>query len=61
MHAGGNRIVLEGVEPPVMKVLVKSGLVDIVGEDCEFHARPARQQALDEALEAAEKWIANLQ
>ena len=44
-----------------MKVLVKSGLVDIIGEDSVFPATPARQQPLDEALEAAEKWIANLQ
>jgi SulP family sulfate permease len=58
MQASGNRVLLEGVEPPVMKLLERSGLLDIIGADCVFPARPARQEALDAAVAAAEQWIA---
>jgi SulP family sulfate permease len=58
MHESGNRVILEGVEPPVMKVLEKSGLLQIIGEESVFPARAAHQAALDAAVEAAEKWIA---
>jgi SulP family sulfate permease len=61
MHESGNRVILEGVEPAVMKVLRKSGMVQVVGEQSVFAAQPARQAALDAAVEAGEKWIASKQ
>jgi len=58
MHEAGNRVMLAGVEPRIMKVLEHSGVLDTLGRDSVFPARPGRQEALDAAFAEAERWIA---
>ena len=56
-HAQGNRFILEGVEPHVMKVLEESKLLDVIGKENVFPAQPALLMALNHALDVAQKWI----
>lgn len=58
MQQGGNRILLAGVEPRVMKVLEHTGVIDVLGEDSVFPAEARRQAALEAAVAEAERWIA---
>jgi SulP family sulfate permease len=58
MKKTGNLVMIAGVEPRIMKVLRKAGIMELLGEDHIFPAKPQRQAALDEAAAAGEKWIA---
>jgi SulP family sulfate permease len=59
MRHAGNRVIVEGVEPSVMKILKKSGLLNELGEECVFPAMPEREAALDAAIASGQKWIKN--
>jgi len=58
MKETGNLAIIAGVEPRIMKVLQKSGLLELIGVEYVIPAKPGRQEALDEAVRAGEKWIA---
>lgn len=50
LHATGNLFVLEGVEPNLMQTLEHTGIIDLVGKENIFEAKPGIEEALDEAL-----------
>lgn len=54
---GGNRFVLEGVEPNVMTTLEKTGILDVIGRDNVFAVQPGLGAALDAAWEEAQTWL----
>jgi SulP family sulfate permease len=56
-HAGGNRFMLEGVEPQVMQMLEKTGLLDEIGRENVFEVQPGMGAALDAAWKEAQKWL----
>jgi SulP family sulfate permease len=58
VQKGGNRFMLEGVEPQVMTTLEKTGSLDVIGRDNVFPERPGLGAALDAAWEEAQKWLA---
>jgi SulP family sulfate permease len=57
-QAGGNRFMLEGVEPHVMTTLEKTGILDEIGRDNVFTVQPGLGAALDAAWEEAQAWLA---
>jgi len=57
-QAGGNRFMLEGVEPQVMTTLEKTGILDEIGRDNAFPEQPGMGAALDAAWEDAQTWLA---
>lgn len=57
LQESGNRVMLAGVEPRVMKTLKRTGLVDVLGENSVFPAQPGRQAALEAAIDEARRWI----
>jgi SulP family sulfate permease len=56
-QAGGNRFMLEGVEPHVMDTLEKTGILDELGRDNVFPAQPGLGAAMDAAWDAAQGWL----
>jgi SulP family sulfate permease len=58
LHANGNRLMLFGVEPKLMAVLERSGLVAMLGQECIFPAEPAIFGPMEAAEAAAQAWIA---
>jgi SulP family sulfate permease len=56
-HAGGNRFMLEGVEPQVMQMLEKTGLLDEIGRENVFEVQPGMGAALDAAWNEAHTWL----
>jgi SulP family sulfate permease len=54
---GGNRFMLEGVEPHVMTTLEKTGILDEIGRDNVFPVQPGLGAALDAAWEEAQTWL----
>jgi len=54
---GGNRFMLEGVEPDVMKILEKTGILAAIGQDNVFAVQPGIGAALDAAWEEAQSWL----
>jgi len=58
LHANGNRLMLVGVEPKLMTVLERSGLVAMIGQENVFPAEPAIFGAMEAAEAAAQAWIA---
>jgi SulP family sulfate permease len=57
VQEGGNRFMLEGVEPHVMATLEKTGILDQIGRDNVFAVQPGLGAALDAAWEEAQKWL----
>lgn len=41
LQARGNKLMLFGVEPPVRRVLERTGLMEVIGEECVFTASPS--------------------
>lgn len=56
-QAGGNRFMLEGVEPHVMAILEKTGILADVGRDNVIAVQPGLGAALDAAWEEAQTWL----
>ena len=57
MQAGGNLLLLAGVQPVVKDELERTGLIDIVGRENVFEAQPGLGASLDAALAAAQAWL----
>jgi SulP family sulfate permease len=57
-QAGGNRFMLEGIEPHVMTTLEKTGILDALGHDNVFPVQPGMGQALDSAWQEGQTWLA---
>jgi SulP family sulfate permease len=58
LQAAGNRLMLEGTNERVVDQLAKTDLLDLIGEENVFPARPGFGVALRDALAAAEEWLA---
>jgi len=58
IKAAGNIFILSGVEEPVYDRLKQSEAFELIGEENIFLAQTVIGASLDEALDAAEKWIA---
>lgn len=58
VQTGGNRFMLEGVEPHVMEILEKTGILEQIGHENLFPVQPGLGAALDAAWEAAQTWLA---
>jgi len=58
LKEAGNLLMLTGVQPHVIDILKRSGIMDIIGEENVFPAQPGYGASDDAALEAAEAWIA---
>jgi hypothetical protein len=57
LRRSGNLLMLAGVEPHVLQELDKAGLLDQIGKENVFAARPVLEDSLNEALDAAEVWL----
>jgi len=57
LQAGGNLLMLEGVNEKVLDQLEKTDLLDLIGEENVFPAQPQFGAALRQALAAAEEWM----
>ena len=57
VQAGGNRFMLEGVEPGVMATLDKTGLLETIGQENVFPVQPGLGAALDTAWAEAQAWL----
>ena len=53
-------LMLSGIDPKIKRVLEDSGAADIIGRDNIFTATPILGDALNRAVEAAERWIHRL-
>ena len=58
LQAGGNKLMLDGLNERVVEQLEKTDLLELLGEENVFLARPRFGAALNEAVAAAERWIA---
>jgi len=58
LHAGGNLLMLAGVNEEVLNQLEKTDMLDLIGEENVFPAQPQFGAALREALAAADEWLA---
>lgn len=56
-QTGGNRVMLEGVEPHVMEILQKTEVLDEIGRDNVFPVQPGLGAALDAAWKEAQRWL----
>jgi SulP family sulfate permease len=57
LRQSGNLLMLAGVESHVFQKLEKAGLLDHIGIENVFTARPVLEASLDAALDAAELWL----
>jgi SulP family sulfate permease len=57
LTANGGRLMLAGVEPPLMEQLERTGVVDALGPDSIFPARRELTGSLDDARAEAETWL----
>ena len=58
LMAQGNKLMLVGVEQHVLEQLDRTELLDLIGEENVFVAQARIRASLEEALAAAEAWIA---
>jgi SulP family sulfate permease len=58
LQAGGNKLILVGVEPKVRRSLDLTGLTTIIGEESLFATTSSIGGPLNEALIAADEWVA---
>jgi SulP family sulfate permease len=57
LQAGGNLLMLEGMNERVVEQLASTGLLDLIGEENVFPGQPQFGAALRQALAAAEEWL----
>jgi SulP family sulfate permease len=58
LQVGGNKLMLEGPNEPVLQQLERTDLLDLIGDENVFLGQPQFGAALRQALAAAEAWIA---
>jgi sulfate permease, SulP family len=58
LHAGGNKLMLVGVEPRVRHALNRTGITNLVGEENLFASTSSLGGPLNEALTSANEWVA---
>ena len=59
LQAAGSKLMLEGLSEAVLEQLQETEIVDLLGEENVFLAKPRFGESLQEALAAAEAWIAS--
>jgi SulP family sulfate permease len=57
LQAGGNKLMLAGLNERVLEQLEKTDLLDLIGEENVFPVEPQFGAALGKAVSAAETWI----
>ncbi len=57
LNAGNGRLMLVGVDPAVRDQLAKTGLLSVIGAENIFMAQPQIGAAVNEAAQAASKWL----
>ena len=57
LQAGGNRLMLEGLNERVVEQLKETDLLDLIGQENVFLGQAEFGAALRQALAAAEEWI----
>ena len=57
LQAGGNQMLLAGVEPPMMEFFKKTGFDKLIGEDNIFPAKPGLAASAEAAIEEAQERI----
>jgi SulP family sulfate permease len=57
LQAGGNNLMLEGLNERVVEQLEETDLLDLIGEENVFLGQPEFGAALRQAVAAAEEWI----
>ncbi|MFN2194665.1 MAG: SulP family inorganic anion transporter [Anaerolineales bacterium] len=55
---GGNRFMLEGVEPNALQILKKTGVLAVIGQENVFAVQPGIGASLDAAWDEAQTWLA---
>jgi SulP family sulfate permease len=58
LQAHGGRLIVAGVTPAAERILVRGGLVDVLGDDGIVPATDRVFGALDEAVARGRAWIA---
>jgi SulP family sulfate permease len=58
LQAGGNKLMLEGLDEGVLEQLERTDLLDLIGQENVFLEQPQFGASLRQALAAAEAWIA---
>ncbi len=58
LQAGGNKLMLVGVEPRVRSALDRTGITSLIGEENLFASTSSLGGPLNEALTAANEWVA---
>jgi SulP family sulfate permease len=59
LQANGSKLMIAGVTPAVARVLARSGLTQLIGEDNVIPAATEVFGALDQAMTSARQWIAD--
>jgi SulP family sulfate permease len=59
LQVGGNKLMLDGLNERVLGQLEETEMLDLLGRENVFLAKPRFGAALGEAVTAAEKWIAD--
>jgi sulfate permease, SulP family len=57
LHAGGNKLMLVGVEPRVRRALDRTGITRLIGTENLFESTSNLGGPLNEALIAANEWV----
>jgi len=57
LQAGGNVLMLEGLDEKVLEQIERTKLLDLIGEENVFLAQPQHGASLRQALAAAEEWL----
>ena len=58
LQAGGNKLMLDGLNERVLEQLEETEVLDLLGRENVFLAKPRFGEALRDAVTAAERWIA---
>jgi SulP family sulfate permease len=58
LQAGGNKLMLVGVEPRVRRALDRTGVTNLIGEENLFASTSSLGGPLNEALTTANEWVA---
>ena len=59
LQAAGSKLTLEGLNERVLEQLEETEMLDLIGRENVFMAKPRFGESLKEALAAAERWIAD--
>jgi SulP family sulfate permease len=59
LQVGGNKLMLDGLNERVLEQLEETEVLDLLGRENVFLAKPRFGEALQDAVAAAERWIAD--